>query len=58
MGLVPTFNKQGIAFNPDITSGSPTQVTTRFIEQSGLHGSSAGPKPKVKCKAVKHHRSS
>jgi hypothetical protein len=27
MGLVPTFNKQGVAFNPDIASGAPTQVT-------------------------------
>ena len=27
MGLVPTFNKQGVAFNPDIASGGPTQVT-------------------------------
>ena len=27
MGLIPTFNKQGVAFSPDIASGAPTQVT-------------------------------
>lgn len=27
LGLTPPFNKQGVAFNPDIASGGPTQVT-------------------------------
>jgi hypothetical protein len=27
LGLVPPFNKQGVAFSPDIATGAPTQVT-------------------------------
>ena len=39
-------------------NGDTRILTTRFIEQPGLQGSSppSGPKPKVKCKVVKHHK--